>query len=195
MSFTKYLIRDYNHRAERKQYEHIADILSKRYQNSEIDCILIGNYSIEGVELDALILTEGNVTILEFKNYGGNIIAVENGPWTSDGRIIPGGAYGKNPFCQARLNRSKAIKGLSFFLKHELGHVRVLVIFSQKAVIHQEGISQEVKKWLSICDDFQLDSFLLSDEQETVISKDSFRKIPGYAEYPSFRNDNWRKQG
>lgn len=178
MSFTKYLIRDYNHRAERKQYEHIADILSKRYQNSEIDCILIGNYSIEGVELDALILTEGNVTILEFKNYGGNIIAVENGPWTSDGRIIPGGAYGKNPFCQARLNRSKAIKGLSFFLKHELGHVRVLVIFSQKAVIHQEGISQEVKKWLSICDDFQLDSFLLSDEQETVISKDSFRKIP-----------------
>lgn len=57
------------------------------------------------MEIDALLITTGGIRLLEFKNWGGTIIARENGAWTSDNLIIEGGARGKTPFTQIRLNR------------------------------------------------------------------------------------------
>ena len=97
MSLKVYKISDYNHRVEEKQFESIRQFLSKHYAFRNEDAILIGNYNIEGVELDALLIAPGGYRILEFKNWGGDIIARENGSWTSKGKIIEGGSGKKTP--------------------------------------------------------------------------------------------------
>ena len=64
-----YKISEYDHIAETNQFEAICQLLESHYNNADKDCILIGNYNIEGVELDALLVTAGGIRILEFKNW------------------------------------------------------------------------------------------------------------------------------
>ena len=116
MALRIFKISDYNHIAETKQFESICQLLQNRYKDSIEECILIGNYNIEGVELDALLITSGGFRILEFKNWGGNIIARENGAWTSNKLIIEGGTREKTPYEQIRLNKSRVTKGLGKLL-------------------------------------------------------------------------------
>jgi hypothetical protein len=104
MGLKVYKISDYNHNAEKEQFESVKTFLSNKYNSSADRCVIIGNYNIEGVELDALIVSQSGFCILEFKNWGGNIIARENGSWTADGMTIEGGAADKTPFAQIRLS-------------------------------------------------------------------------------------------
>lgn len=117
MALNIFKISDFNHIAETKQFESICKFLQQKYYASSDECILIGNYNIEGVEIDALLIATGGIRLLEFKNWGGNIIARENGCWTSNNLIIEGGARGKTPFEQIRLNKSRVTKGLRACLK------------------------------------------------------------------------------
>ena len=88
MALNIFKISEYNHIAETRQFESICQLLQQKYGDSSEECILVGNYNIEGVELDALLITAGGIRILEFKNWGGHIIARENGSWTSNNMII-----------------------------------------------------------------------------------------------------------
>ena len=87
MAVNIFKISEYNHIAETKQFESICKLLQQKYGDSSEECILVGNFNIEGVELDALLITTGGIRILEFKNWGGHIIARENGSWTSNNMI------------------------------------------------------------------------------------------------------------
>ena len=92
-----YKISEYEHAAEIRQFDALFRILGELETQTGGEYVLVGNYNIEGVELDALLFTPQAALVIEFKNWGGSIVAGENGPWTSDGRTIAGGAYGKSP--------------------------------------------------------------------------------------------------
>ena len=141
MSLKVYKISDYNHRVEEKQFESIRQFLSKHYAFRNEDAILIGNYNIEGVELDALLIAPGGYRILEFKNWGGDIIARENGSWTSNGKIIEGGSGKKTPYEQIRQNKSRVTKGLGTLLGATHDMVSAAIIFWQKSNIDKSQIS------------------------------------------------------
>ena len=91
MPLQTYLISPYDHSAETRQFKRICDLMEKHCQKEKAEAILIGNYNIEGVELDALLATRHGFLILEFKNWGGHIMARENGQWLADGKTIKGG--------------------------------------------------------------------------------------------------------
>ena len=179
MALKTYLISEYSHKAETLQFESLSSVLEKLYKDKDEECILIGNYNIEGVELDGLLISERAVIVLEFKNWGGNINAAENGQWTSNGKTIAGGAYGKSPFMQARLNRSKTRQGLERFLQREIKEIGVLVIFWQPASIDDSGLSDTVKKWLCTSDNEHLSENISTRLQGAQkFNSDFVRHIP-----------------
>lgn len=155
-----YKISEYEHAAEIRQFDALCRILGELEAQTGGEYVLVGNYNIEGVELDALLFTPQAALVIEFKNWGGSIVAGENGPWTSDGRTIAGGAYGKSPFAQARLNRSRTAAGLRKYLGCERLEVGVVVVFSRDAEIDASGLSESVGKWLSVCDNRHLGAVL-----------------------------------
>lgn len=57
MALNIFKISEYNHIAETRQFESICQLLQQKYGDSSEECILVGNYNIEGVELDALLIT------------------------------------------------------------------------------------------------------------------------------------------
>lgn len=168
-----YKISEYEHAAEIRQFDALCRILGELEAQTGGEYVLVGNYNIEGVELDALLFTPQAALVIEFKNWGGNIVAGENGPWTSDGRTIAGGAYGKSPFAQARLNRSRTAAGLRKYLGCERLEVGVVVVFSRDAEIDASGLSESVGKWLSVCDNRHLGAVLGSRSQGAILGSRS----------------------
>lgn len=168
-----YKISEYEHAAEIRQFDALCRILGELEAQTGEEYVLVGNYNIEGVELDALLFTPQAALVIEFKNWGGSIVAGENGPWTSDGRTIAGGAYGKSPFAQARLNRSRTAAGLRKYLGCERLEVGVVVVFSRDAEIDASGLSESVGKWLSVCDNRHLGAVLSSRSQGATLGSRS----------------------
>lgn len=177
MALSIFKISDYNHIAETKQFESICKLLQQKYGGSSDECILIGNYNIEGVELDALVIATGGIRLLEFKNWGGTIIARENGAWTSNKLIIEGGTRGKTPFTQIRLNKSRVTKGLCKLLDVKPQMISAAIIFWRNANIDATGLSDTVKTWLSVCDNRNL-SCILNGFDTPIMSNDFIASIP-----------------
>ena len=61
MGLRVYQISPYDHEAEQRQFDKINLILKERFDEDGADAILIGNYNIEGVELDALLITNYSI--------------------------------------------------------------------------------------------------------------------------------------
>ena len=202
MALKIYKISEYEHTAEIRQFDALCHILNERVGTvtssdtvSLDDAILIGNYNIEGVELDALLFTPQAVTVIEFKNWGGSIVAGENGPWTSNGRTIAGGAYGKSPFVQARLNRSRVQAGLQRYLGIEAIEVSVVVVFAQPSTIDVTGLSPVVRRWLTVCDNSHLSEVILSQRaSHPLFTPVQMHHIPQLLRIESFDLSHFKAQ-
>jgi SAM-dependent methyltransferase len=143
---------NYDNTAEREQFRFLCEQLKAHYKNSNEFCVLVGNYNI-GCELDALFIKRDAIIAIEFKNYGGHIIANENGEWTCDGTTIKGGSR-KTVLQQARINHSivkKELKVLGVESK-QIKDVPTLVVFHQPIEL-TNNISNTNKSWLHIADD------------------------------------------
>jgi hypothetical protein len=193
MALRIYKVSEYNYLAESKQFENICQLLKQVYADPSKECILIGNYNIEGVELDALLMTAGGIRILEFKNWGGHIIARENGSWTSDNMIIEGGAGKKSPYEQIRLNKSRVTKGLTSLLGVKPANISAAIIFGQDSEIDASQLSDTVKTWLTVCDNAHLDT-ILNGLDTLALSKELIQSVPAKLRIEEFSIDNGSAQ-
>jgi len=156
MGLLVYRFSDYNHTAEREQFRSLCKSLKEYYSNKPHTCIFIGNFNIGNVELDGLIIKNDAIIAIEFKNYGGKIIAADNGEWMlSDGTIIKGGSK-KTVYQQVSLNRSQAKKGLkatAHLTNKQVQNLNSLVVFNQPIeAIDSSRLTPDTKCWLHIAD-------------------------------------------
>ena len=137
--------------AERQQFRFLCKQLKTHYEDSNEFCVFAGNYNI-GCELDALFIKKDAIVVIEFKNYGGKVIANENGEWTCNGKTIKGGSR-KTVLQQARINHSTVKKELKVLgvSKENVKDVPSLIIFNQPIEI-TNNLSATNKSWLHITD-------------------------------------------
>lgn len=153
MSLLVYKFADYEHTAEREEYRALCGALKRHYQGSGEMCLFIANYNIGGRELDALLIKQDAVIVVEFKDYGGRVTAVENGDWhLADGTPIKGGSR-KNVYSQALVNRNSVYNEL-VKVRHLLRQAQVaaLIVF-HKPVTVDNRLGGKTQSWLHICDE------------------------------------------
>lgn len=143
---------NYDNTAEREQFRFLCGKLKAHYENLEDFCVFVGNYNI-GCELDALFIKKDAIISIEFKNYGGKVVANENVEWTCDGKTIKGGSR-KTVLQQARINHSIVKKELNVLgvEKNQIKDVPHLIIFHQPIEL-ENNLSATNKSWLHITDD------------------------------------------
>lgn len=154
MSLLVYKMSDYENTAENEQFRAACKSLKKYFARRDDLYLFIANYCIFDCELDALLIKPDAIIIVEFKNYSGNITAVNNGKWKCNiDTIIKGGSH-KNPYVQAMLNRSKCRQGLiagGFFKQSEVEHIASLIVF--KEIKHLDNkLDGKSQSWCHICD-------------------------------------------
>ena len=142
---------NYDNTAEREQFRFLCQQLKTHYEDSGEFCVFVGNYNI-GCELDALFIKKDAIISIEFKNYGGSVIANENGEWTCDDVAIKGGSR-KTVLQQARINHTivkRELKALGVNNK-QIKDVPHLVVFHQPIYLDNR-LSATNKSWLHITD-------------------------------------------
>ncbi|MCR5313373.1 MAG: AAA family ATPase [Bacteroidaceae bacterium] len=186
MSIKIYKIKEYNYKSENRLFNKIINVLYDICPENE-DAILIGNCSIDGVWLDALLFTRHGVRIFDFKNYEGNIVACENGRWTCDGKIIEGGANKRTPLLQAQTERSHVANGLWRYLKKDLRQeIKAMVAFPDMVTLDNR-LSPNIQCWLSICNKKDLYQTLKDDfSGKEIFSIDEFSSISALLQIEHF---------
>lgn len=150
--FIAFRCSNYENTAEREQFRLLCTQLREAYKDSDTFCLFIANYNIYDCEFDGILIKNDAIIAVEFKNYGGDIIALENGEWTSNNNIIKGGSR-KTVYQQARINHVALRNGL-----RELGlnpewikDIPLLVVFNQDIQLVNQ-LSPKVRSWLHITD-------------------------------------------
>lgn len=211
MALNIYKISEFNHVAKIKLFDDVCKLLADRFDGEFQDGVIVGNYCVEGVEIDAIVITRYGVVTFDFKDGGGNVVALEVGEWMLNERTMAGGAYGKSPLVQARMVRNRleaALKKLfcvptiigetsvdaavvktsvAEVTKIDVTNVSVVVVFSNPSAIDDSALSDATKKWLAVCDKNHLADIV--DKQvcgTQVLSVDYIRNLPNLLHITQF---------
>lgn len=186
MPLLVYRPRNYDQTHEREQFRNLCVLLKERYSSSTDEmCFFIGNYNIGDVELDGIIIKNEGVVLIEFKDFGGNITAIENGDWTAetDGikSVIRGGSGRKNPYLQAKINRNACrpiLVETGAFTPKQVDRLSSLIVFHHSSYINNQ-ISPRVR-WLRVCDEKGfIDELDLIVTPECDLQEKDFERIIG----------------
>lgn len=139
--------------AEREQFRFVCNVLKDKYRGKDELCLLIGNYNLLDIEFDAILVKQDVLCAIEFKNYGGKIVARDNGDWTADGVIIKGGSR-KTVYQQARINHAALKNGLASvgIPQNWIRDVPTLIVFNQPCTMIDNRLTGKTQSWLHITD-------------------------------------------
>lgn len=164
MSFYSYLLRPYDFTHERNFFRILGLELKKEYGNDNANHYLIGNVSCNGHMIDAIFMDEQKLIIIDFKDYGGNLVFSENNPWKimSNGSMsfVAGGNAIRNPYQQVNAYRRSMISLLGSKNDELLddlsicnwGHIHCMILFQQNIKLDETEIPNIIKRYFSIAD-------------------------------------------
>ena len=104
MTFKAYRASASNYTQENLAFNELHDLLKRHWEERDDPLHLIGNVFVNGQEIDAIVLKQNALIVIDFKNYGGNLSFSENGNWKIAGRTVKGGSKA-NPYQQIRDNK------------------------------------------------------------------------------------------
>jgi uracil DNA glycosylase len=160
MAFKSFLNFKYAHTHENRIWNKLCERLEQEFGHSDQEAYLIGNLLVSGKELDAFLVKEDSLTVIDFKDYGGELKISENATWTVSGTPINSGR--KNPFTQLSDNKYAVLQTLKQKLPEgyenwvNIGHINALALFHQKIEYDLDNLSNDLShsasKWFNICD-------------------------------------------
>lgn len=82
--------------------------LERQLIDSDTECLLIGNYNIVHTDYDAIVVTQSDIFVVEFKESNcEGVITVNDAFWTyPDNSIVWAGNHASNPFGQMKHKRN-----------------------------------------------------------------------------------------
>lgn len=184
MAFKSYLIKQFEFPYENTYFRTLSNQLKTVFENSDGLNILIGNVSCNGHQMDALFIRGGQISVIDFKNYGGKLVLSENNPWsiTNNGKIIcvAGGNNIRNPFQQINAYRTSLIDHLDAKLnsilsanhsKFNLRHISGIVLFQQKIDFDKKEIPKNLI-YFHVCDSDNIINLLADINSKSLFMDD-----------------------
>lgn len=155
MTFKAYRAAPFSHAHENRIFNQLHDILFAHWGEQDEPLHLLGNFYVDGGEIDALIIKRNAVIVIDFKDYGGNLQFSENGRWKIDGKEVRGGNK-TNPYQQIRNNKFQLLNYLKnridFQSSPNLGHIAGLCLFHQAIEFEDATLPHNISRWFHIAD-------------------------------------------
>lgn len=171
------MIRPFDYSHERRFFRLFSASIKNVYQQSDKFYTLIGNIRCNGHQIDALLLAHDKLIVIDFKDYGGDLVFSENNPWQirQNGNLlfVSGGSVIRNPYQQVNAYRYSLIQQLganeALILKNNVdianwGHISSMVVFQQPIRFDDSKIPPKIQRYFSITD---VDSFIEKINDQT----------------------------
>lgn len=186
MSFNSYLIRKFDFTHENIYFKKFSENLKSIYNEKPGEHILIGNISCNGHQFDAIYISRGQISVIDFKDYHGELTFSENNPWkmkNSEGELlfVQGGAQMRNPYQQVKAYRFSLMEYLSSRSNSIIGkrtnikwdHIGCIVLFQDKVIFNDEEIPKKVKRYFHISDKDRINNLLDSIYSQSLEFSDN----------------------
>lgn len=153
MTFKAYRATPFSHAHENHAFNHLHDLLLSYWGEQDEPLHLLGNFYVDGNEIDALVIKRNAIIVIDFKDYGGNLTFSENGRWRIDGKEVRGGNK-TNPYQQIRDNKFQLLNYLKnqidFQSSPNLGHIAGLCLFHQNIEFDASTLPHNISRWFHI---------------------------------------------
>jgi superfamily I DNA and/or RNA helicase len=166
MSFNSYLVRKFDYTHENTFFRKFSESLDKKYKDDAGEHVLIGNISCNGHQMDAIFITRGQISVIDFKDYEGKLTFSENNPWRMINQeekliFVQGGSQMRNPFQQVRAYRFSL---MNYLRNHEpkifegnrtnikWDHIGCIVLFQRKVTYQLNEIPNNARMYFHIAD-------------------------------------------
>lgn len=178
MTVSAYIGRRFNHSHENEAFSRLYTILKDELHDQ--NPILVGNFSCGGDQIDAMVLKSDSIILIDFKNYGGEVVYSENGPWKIGGLTVRGGDE-TNPLQQIWRYKRSLINWLreNSILENDKArtHVQGLVLFHDPILVRNSP-SHKLSYWFGIADFTSAGRWLYNRASPLVnMSPDTMMKI------------------
>jgi hypothetical protein len=203
MAYKAYLVEKFSTTHENKYFRTLTLRLQEPFGGQAGEHVLIGNISCNGHQLDAIFIAYGQVTVIDFKDYSGNLVFSENNPWritTPDNKLlfVAGGARCRNPFQQVNAYRFSLMDILTANEGDILNgvrangvnwsHISCIVLFHQDVRFDESEIPPKVSRFFHISDSARIQN-LLSDLTSQELGLDD-REIQAILDVLDAREEN-----
>lgn len=146
----------FEHTHENKIFDALYDALAEHCIVTEQDWTLLGNFYVGNRELDAVLVKQNALIVIDFKDYAGKLSLSEDGPWliedTASGEStkVKGGSS-VNPLVQLRQNKFALVSFMEKVNKNcNWGHIAAIVLFHGAIEFDAQQIPGNCKPWLHI---------------------------------------------
>lgn len=130
-------------------FRYFASEVKAKFDALKIDGLLLGMpYCLvkENLQLDALLITDSSITIIDFKDYSDCTITLpaesdfEKGRWSTDRGFFVKGGSSPNPFSQQQFQRRALREILGVFCRNkmgdfDIGHITSVVCFTGSVTV------------------------------------------------------------
>lgn len=149
-------------------FEQLTNVLATGFEAATEPVYLVGNAMFDDKEIDAVLLKQDALFVIEMKDYGGLIHFSETAEWFADEIEVRGGVHG-NPYRQIRANKfgflnfliASAPNILTPPTLSQYWHIGGVVLFGRN-IKFDEKIPQRISDWFNICDFQNLISAIMS---------------------------------
>ena len=152
------ILEEFEHEHERIGFLLLRDLLEEYFYDKNLSAYLYGNLNCNGRNLDALLISNNIITVIELKNYGGIINIKENGPWFNEENITIRGGQNINPLYQVRSYKFALMESLNRYFKCSknnpkkglnFSHITGIVFFQQECTFKSTPLGS-AEKWFKV---------------------------------------------
>jgi hypothetical protein len=155
MTFKAYRASAFSHGHENLAFNLLHDTLQAHWAEQDEPLHLLGNFYVDGCEIDALRIKRNALIVIDFKDYGGTLSFSENGRWPIDGVEVRDGSK-TNPYQQIRDNKFRLLDYLKTYLDFQSspnwGHIAGLCLFHQDIELYSPKLAENISRWFHITD-------------------------------------------
>lgn len=186
MPLTTFLINPFAHEHEAEMFDRLVDSLGNKTGNISDPYILIGNITVNGEDLDALLVKRNGLSVVELKAPGGLVSFDENLPWQVGTSQVRGGGRA-NPFLQVKVYRQavhrffekKSERLLSPFREVKWRNVAAKIVFGRTVSFDDSILGSNTRLWFSVSDlDRCAEEFLKFNSTGVNLTADEVSRIP-----------------
>lgn len=159
MPLTTYLINPFEHEHESEMFDRLVVSLGNKTDKIADPYLLIGNITVNGEDLDALLVKRDGISVVELKAHGGLVVFDENLPWQVGTSRVRGGGR-PNPFAQVKVYRHAVHRFFEARSESLLAssrevlwrNVAAKIVFGRSVIFDDSVLGSSTRLWFSISD-------------------------------------------
>lgn len=195
MPFKAFLNKKFDTTHENVFFDELIEKFSKEWNKSNNLVVLLGNFYFNNRDIDAMVIKNDAIIVIDFKDYGGTITFSENDEWKATNIPIKGGAA-INPFIQLKTTKSILIKFFENKSKQIFNNnnktityndLYSLVLFHREINLENE-LPGNIKKWFFISDRKRVVGLINNIVNKTInLTNDEIERIPYLLEIKEYK--------